>query len=429
MCAALAADAMCEQQSEICTSSDPVTRIVNGVAVTQPCWAWQRTYQCNRITSGHNDCGALEANRACTYVRTECLDEEPDGACKVEERVYRCPTPGSAVSDAPQYICGNDVYCINGDCEPIVREASTEFKEALVALHSIDQAGKEFDETNFTVFQGKRETCHKPVFGLINCCAGKVSGLLTVAAGGAALVGGPFQIAALATPFLTLGQWFYCAKPKAAEANRAVPAAPLANPVERMAAITRQLDELKARAILEPTEANVIAYIRFQREQLDRASTFSDTWQRALWQNPDLDYTLQRPVSTVGKRAWLDNRKADRDAVMASLSQRYGLFYFFAQSCGACELFAPILRSVSDSHGMAVMAVSMDGGPSREFPNYVVDAGQRERMGVPGKETPALVLFDTATRRTIPVGFGILSADEIMDRIFALTNTKVGSDY
>ena len=44
-------------------------------------------------------------------------------------------------------------------------------------------------------------------------------------------------------------------------------------------------------------------------------------------------------------------------------------------------------------------------------------------------ETPALVLFDTMTRRTIPVGYGILSADEIMDRIFALTNTKVGSDF
>ena len=27
---------------------------------------------------------------------------------------------------------------------------------------------------------------------------------------------------------------------------------------------------------------------------------------------------------------------ADRDAVMANLSQRYGLFYFYAQSCGAC---------------------------------------------------------------------------------------------
>lgn len=226
-----------------------------------------------------------------------------------------------------------------------------------------------------------------------------------------------------------LGQWFYCAKPKTPEARQQAQQVPEISAAERMAAITKQLDELKARAILEPSEENVIAYVRFQREQLDRASTFSDTWQRALWQNPDLDYTLQRPVSTVGKRAWLDNRKADRDAVLTNLSQRYGLFYFYAQSCGACELFAPILKSVADSHRMAVMAVSMDGGPNREFPNYVVDSGQRTRMGVPGNQTPALVLFDTQTKRTIPVGYGVLSADEIMDRIFMLTNTKVGSDY
>ena len=225
-----------------------------------------------------------------------------------------------------------------------------------------------------------------------------------------------------------LGQWFYCAKPKPAEAAPSAEA-PEASATERMAAITKQLDELKARAILEPTDANVIAYVRFQREQLDRASTFSDTWQRALWQNPDIDYTLQRPVNTVAKRAWLDIRKADRDQVLTNLGQRYGLFYFFAQSCAACDVFSPILRSVTDSHRLAVMAVSMDGGPNREFPHYVVDSGQRARMGVPGNQTPALVLFDTQTKRTIPIGYGILSADEIMDRIFTLTNTKVGSDY
>ncbi|WP_257558461.1 conjugal transfer protein TraF [Sphingobium sp. CFD-2] len=224
-----------------------------------------------------------------------------------------------------------------------------------------------------------------------------------------------------------LGQWFYCTRPEKADPQSVEP--PQDSATDRMAAITRELDELKARAILEPTEENVVAYVRFQREQLDRASTFSDTWQRALWQNPDLDYTLQRPVSTVGKRAWLDNRKADRAAALTNLGQRYGLFYFYAQSCGACDIFGPILRSVADSHRMSVMAISMDGGPNRDFPNYVVDAGQRARMGVPGNETPALVLFDTVTRRTIPVGFGILSGDEIMDRIFMLTNTRVGSDF
>ena len=226
-----------------------------------------------------------------------------------------------------------------------------------------------------------------------------------------------------------LGQWFYCEKPRAKPKTATPAPTPQASASERLAAIGKELDELKARAILEPSEANVIAYVRYQREQLDRASTFSDTWQRALWQNPDIDYTLQRRVSTVGKRAWTDTRKADRDTVMNRLGERYGMFYFFAQSCAACEVFGPILRSVAASHRMAVMAVSMDGGPSKDFPNYVVDSGQRARMGVPGNATPALVLFDTVTRRTVPIGFGILSADEISDRIFTLTNTKVGSDY
>src|SRR3546814_13662529 len=63
-----------------------------------------------------------------------------------------------------------------------------------------------------------------------------------------------------------LGQWFYCSKPRATEPEKQAVPVP-SSAVERMSAITRQLDELKARAILDPTEENVIAYVRFQREQ------------------------------------------------------------------------------------------------------------------------------------------------------------------
>ncbi|MBX9885131.1 MAG: conjugal transfer protein TraF, partial [Novosphingobium sp.] len=111
-----------------------------------------------------------------------------------------------------------------------------------------------------------------------------------------------------------LGYWFYCTRPKPPETPQAQ-AAPDASATARLEAITSQLRELKARAILEPTPANVTAYIRFQRAQLDRASLFSDVWQRSIWQDPDLDYTLQRPVSTLGKRQWQDARKAERDSV------------------------------------------------------------------------------------------------------------------
>ena len=225
-----------------------------------------------------------------------------------------------------------------------------------------------------------------------------------------------------------LGYWFYCVKPVPAEEPQTPEAEPVAASQE-LDAITSELRELKARAILYPTEANVAAYIRFQRAQLDRASLFSDVWQRAIWQDPELDYTLERPVGAVAKKQWQDARSAERDSVMARLSERYGLFYFFSATCGPCEVMSPIVKGVADRWRITVRAISTDGGPSRHFPDYKVETNQRARLGLEGKATPALVLWDSATKRPIPIGYGVLSADELQDRIYLLTSKEAGHDY
>lgn len=226
-----------------------------------------------------------------------------------------------------------------------------------------------------------------------------------------------------------LGTWFYCERPKPAEPEDAAPHPAMLSAAEQLEAVTAELRELKARAILEPSPQNVTAYIRFQRAQLDRASLFGDVWQRAIWQTPELDYTLQRPVGTIAKRQWLDTRKGERDRVLGSLGKRYGLFYFFAQSCGACSVMSPIVKAVADTHGITVRAISTDGGPSETFPRYTVETNQRAAMGLTTKVTPAVVLFDSVTRTPVPIGYGVIAADELMDRIFALTQRKAGSDY
>ncbi|MEO0589400.1 MAG: conjugal transfer protein TraF [Pseudomonadota bacterium] len=228
-----------------------------------------------------------------------------------------------------------------------------------------------------------------------------------------------------------LGSWFYCnsEKAKREERERAARSVRAEPAVERMEAITKQLDELKARAILEPTQGNIVNYIRFQREQLDRASTFADVWSRALWQNPELDYTLQRPVGTLAKQTWLEDRRDQRSGSMEALTQRYGVFYFYASTCSACRTFSPVMRALSDRYGLEVLAVSMDGGPNEHFPNFVVDQGQYQRMGLQGGTVPALVLFDTHTKQPIPIGYGVMAADDVMQRIFSLTQLEPGSDY
>src|SRR3546814_8238343 len=63
---------------------------------------------------------------------------------------------------------------------------------------------------------------------------------------------------------------------------------------------------------------------------------------------------------------------------------------------------SPIVRSVADRWHITVRAISTDGGPSRHFPDYKVESGQRPRMGLEPGITPALVLWDSVARRPIP---------------------------
>ncbi|MGI9361071.1 MAG: conjugal transfer protein TraN [Parasphingorhabdus sp.] len=168
-CRTFAEDAHCEQTAETCSDSDPETRILDGVPVTKPCWAWARDYQCNARRPA-NDCEELDNEPTCQLLREDCLSE--DNPCSTIERVYDCPLPDTQGSGS-QYICDGDVYCIDGSCETIEREANDEFKDAAVALHAMDDARGQFDPDTLTLFKGERETCGSKVFGVLNCCKGK----------------------------------------------------------------------------------------------------------------------------------------------------------------------------------------------------------------------------------------------------------------
>ncbi len=160
-----------------------------------------------------------------------------------------------------------------------------------------------------------------------------------------------------------LGFFFYCTKAgNTVKEEKQV--APPSTASERIRDIGAQLEDMRATAILDPTTENIAAYIRFQREQLDRASLFADMWQRTLWQQPELDYTLVRPVGHLSKKVWSDERVREQEALFASLGERYGIFYVYAGSCAACQAFSPLLRGFADRYGLTVKAVSVDGAPN-----------------------------------------------------------------
>jgi conjugal transfer mating pair stabilization protein TraN len=166
-CKPLDDDAACSISGpDVCVDDNPVTRIVDGLAVTLPCWAWTREYDCGGEMVMQSDCSELDS-LGCTFDREQCLT--PDDPCMTMERVYRCPIPPEP-QPQDRYICTGDVYCIDGSCDTIDREPNTEFKDAVVALNAIAEAGREFDDINLTIFKGDALACTKLVFGLKNCC-------------------------------------------------------------------------------------------------------------------------------------------------------------------------------------------------------------------------------------------------------------------
>jgi len=235
-------------------------------------------------------------------------------------------------------------------------------------------------------------------------------------------------------PSPSLGWHFYCDRDERdAEAeDSAAPEPPPARPesaMERILKMRRVLEEARARAVLDPSAENVAAYLHLQQEALQRAASFSDAFRRTVWGNPDLDYTLRRPVGALAKRLWSDERRAERTAVLAKLGKRYGLIYLGDASCPACRVFGPLLRAFALRHGLDVLAVSLTGGPLEGWPEAAPDQGRAARLGLKTRVVPAVFLYDTRTSRALPVSFGVVAEDQLAERIFALTSREVGSDY
>ena len=80
-------------------------------------------------------------------------------------------------------------------------------------------------------------------------------------------------------------------------------------------------------------------------------------------------------------------------------------------------------------HDLDVLAVSLTGEALEGWPEAVADNGRAARLGLGNTPAPALVLFDTATKRVIPVGLGVMAEDQMAERIYALTALESGHDY
>ncbi len=184
-------------------------------------------------------------------------------------------------------------------------------------------------------------------------------------------------------------------------------------------AMQKRLEELKRVAVMNPTDTNLMTYMRYQRTVMNKSEHFAQRWQRLVWTVPDLDYGMTgRPTNAMAINAF-DEQQRDRQAqTVKALAATHGLIFVFRGDCPHCHRFAPILKRFEQEFGFTVLAVSLDGRAIAEYPNAQPDNGIAARLDA--RAVPALYLTTPATRQIRPVGFGVMSMSDLVERITTL---------
>jgi len=215
--------------------------------------------------------------------------------------------------------------------------------------------------------------------------------------------------------------WFWYRDPPPAKTppNVAPPPPSRAPELIEFEAMQRHLDELKRVAVMNPSDANLLAYMRYQRFVMNKSELFAERWQRLVWTVPELDYGLTgRPTNAMAIAAYDEGQRERQAQVVRNLAATDGLVFIFRSDCPYCHRFAPILKRFEQEFGLMVFPVSLDGRGLPEYPNPRPDNGIAARLDA--SVVPALYLTEPSKRQIRPVGFGVMAITELLERIAAL---------
>ncbi len=157
-CQSLDNNPNCTLASKVCTEG-PSTKNINGLDVYKDCWAWKKDYSC-ASTNLTSTCQEFKDNALCTETGTSCVSKLPDGSCGLLEHQFKCAD--SAPTTTTQTDCGNQTFCIAGDCFETGYKPDGDIGDVITQMEILRQA------SNYDIFVGESGTCHKNL--IKNCC-------------------------------------------------------------------------------------------------------------------------------------------------------------------------------------------------------------------------------------------------------------------
>lgn len=188
------------------------------------------------------------------------------------------------------------------------------------------------------------------------------------------------------------------------------------------------VEELKAEAqrrlnvaVMDPSEANLKAYLAINTLMLEKSNRFAKRWQETLWANPAFDHTVVHPNANFAQVALKDEAKQNKEAAIKQLASQAGLVVLVQSGCSFCSMMSPVIERLSQESGFSVLPISIKGDVTSEWPNAKPDNGIVKRLmtlsGSVPTVTPAVFLVSRDGQSAELIASGALSLEDLKERL------------
>lgn len=191
---------------------------------------------------------------------------------------------------------------------------------------------------------------------------------------------------------------------------------------ERNKSITAQVNKLRHIMIDNPSEENVVNFVKIQTFALGRSVKLSQMYKQVMQTHPELNGTTKYPTSQVGAQIHMSEKRKEREKIIKHAAQKYGLFYFYKVGCSYCEQFIPNLKMFKNKYGFELIPITIDGKKHPAFPKSQRNVGLATKLNV--KTLPALYLIGPSQDEIVPISFGFATLDMLEDATSFILKVK-----
>ncbi|MDA0910335.1 MAG: type-F conjugative transfer system pilin assembly protein TraF [Proteobacteria bacterium] len=209
------------------------------------------------------------------------------------------------------------------------------------------------------------------------------------------------------------------------QSSETVSTVPQRSPYQQLQYLSMQTKNTLATALLNPTVENTTKYMYAQQFWAKQDQKFVRSWQQALLQNPDLDYSLNFPTDNNAIPVRNDEQNLLVEKTVQSMSKNFGLLFFYRGNSSICQKFASmILMPLVNQYHFSMISVTTDDQPIIGLPNpkSIPLSVVSKVLPMKAKYMPALFLVNLKTKQMQALSYGFIAGEDLKVRFLDVVN-------